>query len=70
MPDLYLSKAVLRHRLHPTPAIGPREEDDRSEDGRCRFSFVAEAATRPPLPLQMAADAEGKRGCRPDPPST
>lgn len=36
--------------------------------GECRI--VAEAATRPPLPLQLAADAEQKRHCQPNPPPT
>jgi len=51
MPDLYLGKAVLRHRPHPTIAIGPHDEDNRCQDGRCRFSFVAAAATRSRLLL-------------------
>jgi len=70
MPDLYLRKAVsnvdrdalashVRNRLQS-------HHDDRCQDSLRHFSCVAEAATKPSLPLAVegshadeAADSEG-----------
>ena len=64
-----------RDRIHPRDGV--RIEACRApamaKAHRCpamstRSCIVAQAATRPPLPLQLAADPEQKRGCQPNPP--
>jgi hypothetical protein len=72
MPDLYLGSAVsnddcdalashARNRLQS-------DRDDRSQDSRRHFPFVANAATWPSLPLRSATAPEQQstnaRACR------
>ena len=61
----------LRHHPHPTLATGPPDEDNRCQDGRCRFCFIADRAVWERL-LPPPAVARGRSlwpATQPCPPS-
>ncbi len=59
-PGARIGRPNLSNHPHPTLATGPHDQDNRCQDGRRHFSFVARAAARSLLPLRDSGDPEQK----------